>query len=87
MQLINKRIKFTKGQLISKCLFGVFNSSKKRTKNFWRSRLGQKLKFLGSLFFDENLQSGMYLKNDSKELQMLCQIKVGEIKTDLNRHS
>ena len=25
-------IRITKGQLISKCLFGVFNSSKKRTK-------------------------------------------------------
>ena len=26
---------YTKGQLISKCLFGVFNSSKKRTKIIW----------------------------------------------------
>ena len=30
--------------------FGVFNSSNKRTKNFCPSRLGQKLKFLGSFF-------------------------------------
>ena len=27
-------IGYSKGQLISKCLFGVFNSPKKRTKNF-----------------------------------------------------
>ena len=39
-----------KGQLISKCLFGIFNSSKKRTKNFCPSRLGQKLKFSSSFF-------------------------------------
>ena len=45
MQLINKRITFTKGQLISKCLFGVFNSSKKRTKKFCYSKLGQKFPF------------------------------------------
>jgi hypothetical protein len=31
-----------KGQLISKGLFGFFNSPKKRTKNFCPSRLGQK---------------------------------------------
>ena len=37
----------TKGQLISKGIFGFFNSPKKRTKNFW---LGQKLTF-SSLFF------------------------------------
>ena len=35
-----------KDQLISKGLFGVFNSSKKRMKNFCPSSLGQKLKFL-----------------------------------------
>ena len=29
-----------KGQLVSKCLFGAFNSSKNRTKNFSLSRLG-----------------------------------------------
>ena len=40
----------TKGQLISKGLFGFFNSSKKRTKNFCPSRLGQKLKFSSSFF-------------------------------------
>ena len=40
----------TKGQLISKCLFGVFNSSKQQPKNFCPSRLGQKLEF-SSLFF------------------------------------
>ena len=39
-----------KGQLISKGLFCVFNSFKKRTKNFCPSRLGQKLKF-SSCFF------------------------------------
>ena len=39
-----------KGQLISKGLFGFFNSPKKRTKNFCSSRLGQKLTF-SSLFF------------------------------------
>ena len=40
----------SKGQLISKCLFGAFNSSKKRTKNFGPSRLGQKFEF-SRLFF------------------------------------
>ena len=39
-----------KGQLISKGNFGVFNSSKKRTKKFCPSKLGQKLKVSG-LFF------------------------------------
>jgi hypothetical protein len=34
-----------KGQLISKGLFGVFNSPKKRTKNVCPSRLGQKFEF------------------------------------------
>ena len=42
--------KNAKGQLISKGLFGFFNSHKKRTKNFCLSRLGQKLT-LSSLFF------------------------------------
>ena len=36
-------LSFINGQLISKCLFGVFNSSKKRTKNFCPSRLGQRV--------------------------------------------
>ena len=39
-----------KGKLISKGLFGFFNSPKKPTKNFCPSRLGQKLTFL-SFFF------------------------------------
>ena len=39
-----------KGQLILKGLFCVFNSSKKRTKNFYPSKLGQKFKFSSSLF-------------------------------------
>ena len=39
-----------KGQLISKGLFCVFNSSKKRTKNVCPSRLGQKFKFSSSFF-------------------------------------
>ena len=39
-----------KGQLISKGLFGFFNSPKKRTKNFCSSRLGQKLTFSSSFF-------------------------------------
>ena len=39
-----------KGQLISKGLFCVFNSSKKRTKNLCPGRLGQKLKFSSSFF-------------------------------------
>jgi hypothetical protein len=41
-----------KGQLISKALFSFFNSSKKQTKNFCPSRLGQKLRF-SSLFLEE----------------------------------
>ena len=40
----------TKGQLISKGLFGVFNSPKKRTKNVCLSRLGQKFEFSNSFF-------------------------------------
>ena len=40
----------TKGQLISKGLFGFFNSPKKRPKNFCPSRLGQKLTFSSSFF-------------------------------------
>ena len=39
-----------KGQLISKGLFGFFNSPKRRTKNFCPSRLGQKLAFSSSFF-------------------------------------
>ena len=34
----------SKGQLISKGLFGVFNSPKKQTKNVCPNRLGQKFK-------------------------------------------
>ena len=40
----------SKGQIISEENFCVFNSSKKRTKNFCPSRLGQKFEF-SSLFF------------------------------------
>ena len=40
----------SKGQLISKGLFVFFNSSKKRTKNFCPSRLGQKLTLSSSFF-------------------------------------
>ena len=43
------KLLISKGQLISKGLF-VFNSSKKRTKNFCPSRLGQKLKISSSFF-------------------------------------
>ena len=39
-----------KGKLISKGIFGIFNSSKKQTKNFCHSRQGQKLRFSSSLF-------------------------------------
>jgi len=49
MKINNGKLNITKGQLISKGLFGFFNSSKKRTKNFC-PRLGQKLKFLSSFF-------------------------------------
>ena len=38
-----------KGQLISICITGV--PSKKRTKNFCRGRLGQKIKFSSSFFW------------------------------------
>mgnify|MGYP007022928736 CR=1 FL=1 len=40
----------SKGQLISKGLFGVFNSPKKQTKNVCPSRLGQKFEFSSSFF-------------------------------------
>ena len=39
-----------KDQLILKGLFGVFNSSKKRMKNFCPSSLGQKSKLSSSFF-------------------------------------
>jgi hypothetical protein len=41
-----------KGQFILKGNFGFFNSSKKRTKNFCPSRLGQKFEFSSS-FIEE----------------------------------
>ena len=50
-------IDHTKGQLISKGLFCVFNSSKKRTKIICPSRLGQKFKFSSSFFFLEELKT------------------------------
>jgi hypothetical protein len=45
-----KKLFTVKGQLFSKGLFVFFNSSKKRTKNFCPSRLGQKLTFSSSFF-------------------------------------
>ena len=39
-----------KGQVISKGLFGFFNSPKERTKYSDPDRLGQKLTFSGSFF-------------------------------------
>jgi hypothetical protein len=39
-----------KGQIISKGHFVFFNSSKKRTKNFCPSRLGQEFEFSSSFF-------------------------------------
>ena len=49
--LKNKEIqKSSKGQLISKGLLDFFNSSKKRTKKFCPSRVGQKLTFSSSFF-------------------------------------
>ena len=39
-----------KGQLISEGHFGFFNSSKKQTKHFCLSRLGQKFAFLSWFF-------------------------------------
>ena len=41
---------FGKGQLTSKGHFGFFNSSKKRTKNFCPSWLGQKFEFSSSFY-------------------------------------
>ena len=44
---------FTKGQLISKCLFGIFNSPKKRTKNLslllWYIKLNCFRSFFGRI--------------------------------------
>ena len=42
----------TKSQLISEGLFVFFSSPKKRTKNFCTSRLGQKLTFSSSFFWE-----------------------------------
>ena len=48
---LSRQIEFShsKGQLISKGHFGFFNSPKKRPKNFFPSRLRQKVRFLGEL--------------------------------------
>ena len=43
----------SKGPLILKGHFVVFNSLKNRTKNFCPSRLGQKFEFSSSFFFGE----------------------------------
>jgi hypothetical protein len=48
--LIGCRTSYAKGQVISKGLFDFFNSSKKRTKNFCPSSLGQKPKLSSSFF-------------------------------------
>ena len=45
------QISRSKGELISKGLFGFFNSPKKRTKFFCSNRLGQKLTFSSSFFW------------------------------------
>ena len=50
MHLVTVNI-FLKGQLISKGLFGGYNSPKKRTKNVCPIRLGPKFEFSSSFFF------------------------------------
>ena len=52
-KIIFKKILHLKGQLISKGLFGFFNSPKKRTKNFCPSRLGLKIYIFKFIFFGE----------------------------------
>ena len=54
------KVKFTKDQLISKGLFGFFNSPKKQTKYFCPSRLEQKLAFSSSFF--GRIEEGKTLK-------------------------
>ena len=49
----------SKGQMISEENLCVFNSSKKRTKNFGPSRLGQKFEF--SRLFLEELEAPKFL--------------------------
>ena len=49
-QAFGRKCCSAKGQLISEGHLGIFNSSKKRTKNFNPSRLGQKLKFSSLVF-------------------------------------
>ena len=39
-----------KGQLISKCLFGIFNSPKTRTKFFWLYYYGTSSRFVFGFF-------------------------------------
>ena len=41
----------TKGQLISKCLFGIFNSSKKGTKKFDLTTMVPQVEFFSFVFF------------------------------------
>ena len=40
----------TKGQLISKCLFGIFNSPKKRTKKFDFTTIVPQVKLVSFVF-------------------------------------
>ena len=44
-----------KGQLISECLFGIFNSHKKQTKKFDFITMVPKVKFISFIFW-ENLR-------------------------------
>ena len=43
--VVQPKVIMNKGQLISKCLFCIFNSPKKRTKNVCPSRLRKKFEF------------------------------------------
>ena len=52
----------TKGQLISKCLFGIFNSPKKRTKKFDFTTMVPQVELFSFVFWENS----RYQKDISK---------------------
>ena len=48
----NQKGRIAKGQLISKCLFGIFNSSKKRTKKFDFTTMATQVELFSFVFWE-----------------------------------
>ena len=75
--ILPKKNSLSKGQLIWKGLFGVFNSPKERTKNVYPSRLGQKFVF-GRI---EDNKKGILKLTDLYPTLFLLQSYLAEIKS------